>query len=49
MIEMKSWGYRVREAQMSKVPYQIVVGDGEAENETVTIRQSGKKEVRQWH
>ena len=37
-------GYRVREAQMSKVPYQIVVGDGEAENETVTIRQSGKKE-----
>lgn len=37
-------GYRVREAQMSKVPYQIVVGDGEVENETVTIRQSGKKE-----
>ena len=37
-------GYRVREAQMSKVPYQIVVGDGETENETVTIRQSGKKE-----
>lgn len=37
-------GYRVREAQMSKVPYQIVVGDGEAENNTVTIRQSGKKE-----
>lgn len=37
-------GYRVREAQMSKVPYQIVIGDGEAENETVTIRQSGKKE-----
>lgn len=37
-------GYRVREAQMSKVPYQIVVGDGEVDNETVTIRQSGKKE-----
>lgn len=37
-------GYRVREAQMSKVPYQIVVGDGEVENQTVTIRQSGKKE-----
>lgn len=37
-------GYRVREAQIKKVPYQIVVGDGEAENETVTIRQSGKKE-----
>ena len=37
-------GYRVREAQMSKVSYQIVVGDGEQENNTVTIRQSGKKE-----
>ena len=37
-------GYRVREAQMSKVPYQIVLGDGEQENNTVTIRQSGKKQ-----
>lgn len=36
--------YRVREAQMSKVPYQIVVGDGEQENHTITIRQGGKKE-----
>ena len=36
-------GYRVREAQMAKVPYQIVVGDGEAENGTVTIRRSGSK------
>ena len=36
-------GYRVREAQMKKVPYQIVVGDGEQENETVTIRKSGSK------
>lgn len=37
-------GYRIREAQMKKVPYQIVVGDGEQENETVTIRKSGSKE-----
>ena len=29
---------------MKKVPYQIVVGDGEMENETVTIRKSGSKE-----
>lgn len=36
-------GYRVREAQMAKIPYQIVVGDGEAENQTVTIRQSGSR------
>ncbi len=37
-------GYRVREAQLQKVTYQIVVGDGEQENNTVTIRQSGKKD-----
>ena len=34
-------GYRVREAQLQKVTYQIVVGDGEKENYAVTIRQSG--------
>ena len=37
-------GYRVREAQLKKVTYQIVVGDGEQENNTITIRQSGKKD-----
>ncbi len=36
-------GYRVREAQVGKVPYQIVIGDGEQENETVTIRKSGSR------
>lgn len=37
-------GYRVREAQIKKIPYQIVVGDRDQEEGTVTIRQSGKKE-----
>lgn len=36
-------GYRVREAQVQKIPYQIVVGDGEQENGTVTIRKSGSR------
>ena len=36
-------GYRVREAQMTKAPYQIVVGDGEQEAGTVTIRKSGSR------
>ena len=31
-------GYRIREAQMNKIPYQLVVGDNEVENETVNIR-----------
>ncbi len=37
-------GYRVREAQIKKVPYQIVVGDGEQEEGTVTIRKSGSRQ-----
>ncbi|MCI9291715.1 MAG: threonine--tRNA ligase [Erysipelotrichaceae bacterium] len=33
-------GYRIREAQIHKIPVEIVVGDGEAENGTVTIRRA---------
>ena len=33
-------GYRIREAQLAKIPYQLVLGDGEMENGTVTIRKS---------
>ena len=36
-------GYRIREAQTSKTPIQIVVGDGEAENNTVTVRRYGSR------
>ncbi len=38
-------GYRIREAQTKKVPVQIVIGDGEVENNTVTIRRHGKQET----
>ena len=34
-------GYRIREAQMNKIPYEIVVGDNEVENKTVNIRRYG--------
>ncbi|MBR4420976.1 MAG: threonine--tRNA ligase, partial [Erysipelotrichaceae bacterium] len=34
-------GYRVREAQMSRIPYQLVVGDSEVENHTVNVRRYG--------
>ncbi len=37
-------GYRVREAQINKIPYQLVIGDGEMENNTVTVRRSASKE-----
>ena len=31
-------GYRIREAQLSKVPYMVVIGADEQENGTVTVR-----------
>ncbi|MGL4283962.1 MAG: His/Gly/Thr/Pro-type tRNA ligase C-terminal domain-containing protein, partial [Eubacterium aggregans] len=31
-------GYRIREAQMQKVPYMLVIGDKEMEGELLTIR-----------
>lgn len=30
--------YKIREAQMQKVPYMIIVGDKEAESKTVSLR-----------
>ncbi len=38
-------GYRIREAQTSKIPVEIVVGDGEIQEEAVTVRRYGKKEA----
>ncbi len=31
-------GYKIREAQMEKVPYMLIVGDKEVENGTVSVR-----------
>ena len=31
-------GYKIREAQMQKIPYMFVVGDKEAEAGTVSLR-----------
>lgn len=37
-------GYRLREAQVQKVPYSLVIGDNECHNGSVTYRAYGKKE-----
>lgn len=37
-------GYRLRNAQMSKIPYSIVIGDNERDNDVVTYRKYGEKE-----
>ena len=34
-------GYKLREAQLEKIPYMLVVGDKEAEEGTVSVRKRG--------
>ena len=36
-------GYKIREAQMKKIPYQIVVGDQEVEHQEVNVRKYGSE------
>jgi threonyl-tRNA synthetase len=31
-------GFKIREAQLAKVPYMLIIGDQEVENETVSVR-----------
>ncbi|MCR5794867.1 MAG: threonine--tRNA ligase [Solobacterium sp.] len=38
-------GYRIREAQTSKIPVEVVVGDKDIEAGAVTVRRYGKKEA----
>lgn len=37
-------GYKIREAQTQKIPYQLVIGDKEVESNTVTYRKYGSQE-----
>lgn len=37
-------GFRLRNAQINKIPYSIVIGDSERDNGTVTYRKYGEKE-----
>lgn len=40
-IREEKLGYKMREAQMKKIPYVLVVGDKEKQNQTVNVRQYG--------
>lgn len=37
-------GYRIREAQLHKIPVQLVVGDGEKDENTATLRRLGSND-----
>ncbi|MBS7576149.1 MULTISPECIES: threonine--tRNA ligase [unclassified Enterococcus] len=38
-------GYKIRQSQTKKIPYQLVVGDKEQEDHTVNVRRYGSKET----
>lgn len=38
-------GFKIREGQLARIPYLLVVGDKEMESDTVAVRQRGKGDV----
>jgi len=38
-------GYKIREAQMGKIPFMLVLGDKEVENGAVTVRRRGGEDL----
>jgi threonyl-tRNA synthetase len=38
-------GYKIREAQLQKIPYMLVLGDKEAESGLVTVRKRGEGDI----
>ena len=40
-IRSEKLGYKLREAQLEKIPYMLVIGDKEAEEGTVSVRKRG--------
>ncbi|MBW7457510.1 threonine--tRNA ligase, partial [Paenibacillus sepulcri] len=38
-------GYKIREAQLEKAPYMLVVGDNEAQSGTVSVRKRGEGDI----
>ncbi|MBD3223451.1 MAG: threonine--tRNA ligase [Caldithrix sp.] len=40
-------GYKIREAEIQKVPYMIIIGDNETQNGTVSVRHKGEGDLGQ--
>jgi threonyl-tRNA synthetase len=38
-------GYKIREGQMEKIPYMLVIGDKEVQTGTVAVRKRGKGDI----
>ena len=44
-LRNEKMGYKIREAQTQKVPYQIVIGDNEIEDGELSVRKYGEKKT----
>ncbi|MDO4398339.1 MAG: threonine--tRNA ligase [Oscillospiraceae bacterium] len=44
-LRSEKLGYKLREAQLMKIPYMLVVGDKEAEDGTVSVRRRGEGDI----
>ena len=44
-LRNEKMGYKIREAQTKKIPYQIVIGDNEVANDELSIRKYGEKKT----
>lgn len=42
-LRNEKMGYKIREAQTQKIPYQIVIGDNEIANDELSVRKYGEK------
>ena len=38
-------GKKIREAQLQKIPYMLIIGENEMENNTVAVRRRGKGDI----
>ncbi|MBQ8587369.1 MAG: threonine--tRNA ligase, partial [Oscillospiraceae bacterium] len=44
-LRSEKLGYKIREAQLQKIPYMLVVGDRDMENGTVSVRTRGGEDL----
>ena len=44
-LRNEKMGYKIREAQTKKIPYQIVIGDNEIEDNVLSVRKYGEKKT----
>jgi len=44
-LRNEKMGYKIREAQLEKVPYMLIVGENEAKSGTVSVRKRGEGDI----